>query len=335
MTGSTRGDSRALGLDVGGTKLAAGVVARDGRIEGFRAVPAQREEGPDAMIARHLALAREVVDAAGGWDGIDLVGIGIGGPLDPERGIIQSPPNLPGWDDVPLGAVVREALGRPTHVENDASAAALAEAWWGSGRGCGTFVYVTISTGIGGGAVVDGTLLRGANGNAGELGHISVAYEGWPCPGCGRRGCLEAFASGTNIARRAREAIADAATRGDADDAAALVAMAGSADAITAEHVAAAAAAGDALALRVWRATTDVLGAGLATVLDVFNPDRIALGGGVTRAGDLLLEPVRRRALADALKPAATAGDIVLAALGDGLGVAGAAAIAFERSGSR
>jgi glucokinase len=319
-----------LGIDVGGTKLAAGLVASSGEVRGFRSIPAQRDDGPDRMIERHLELARSVVDQSGvGWGAIEIVGIGIGGPLDPERGIIQSPPNLPGWDEIPLGEIVAGALDRPVYVENDASAAALAEAWWGSGRACRSFIYLTISTGIGGGIVLDGRLERGAGGNAGELGHITVDYRGWPCPGCGRRGCLEAFASGTNIARRAREAVAASPADGRA-----LVAQGGSVAAITAADVAAAARDGDPLAWRVWDETTEVLGAGIATILDVFNPNRVALGGGVTRSGSLLLDPVRRHALGAALPPAAAAAEIVIADLGDELGVAGAAAIALERSGT-
>jgi len=326
----TAGPRWVLGIDVGGTKLAAGLVASSGEVRGFRSIPAQREDGPDRMIERHLELARSVVDESGvGWAAIEIVGIGIGGPLDPERGIIESPPNLPGWDEVPLGEIVAGALDRPVYVENDASAAALAEAWWGSGRGCRSFIYLTISTGIGGGIVLDGRLERGARGNAGELGHITVDYRGWPCPGCGRRGCLEAFASGTNIARRAREAVAASPADGRA-----LVAQGGSVAAITAADVAAAARDGDPLAWRVWDETTEVLGAGIATILDVFNPNRVALGGGVTRSGSLLLDPVRRHALAAALPPAAAAAEIVIADLGDELGVAGAAAIALERSGT-
>jgi glucokinase len=332
------GRRQVLALDVGGTKLAAAIVDSTGRVRGFRSIPAERDSGPDAMIERHVALGREVVGEVLGDDSkaIELVGVGVGvgGPLDPERGIVQSPPNLPGWDDVPLADIMSAAFHRPTYVENDASAAALAEAWWGSGRGCGTFVYLTISTGIGGGIVIDGRLLRGANGNAGELGHISVDYDGWPCPGCGRRGCLEAFASGTNIARRAREAVAEAIAARDVDRAEPLVTLAGGADAIGAHDVAHAAVDGDPLAGDIWSATTDVLGAGVATILDVFNPDRVALGGGVTRAGDQLLVPVRRKALAAALPPAAVAAEVVLAELGDHVGVAGAAAITLERSGS-
>jgi glucokinase len=312
----------ALGLDIGGTKLAGGVVADDGAVLSWLTVPTRVEEGPDRVIARQVALGRDAVEAAGvRWDEVPIVGIGCGGPLDPQRGVIQSPPNLPGWDEVPLADMVAQELGRPTVVENDATAAALAEWRFGAGRSRGVrhLVYLTISTGIGGGLVLDGRLYRGAAGNAGELGHITVDRLGRVC-GCGRRGCLEAYASGTNIAARAREALA----AGRPSSLAAL-------PAVTAREVVEAAAAGDPLAAEIWDETTAILGSAMANILDVFNPELIVLGGGVTRAGDQLLRPVREQGLAQAMGPAARTGDIVLAELGEQLGVIGAAAIAFER----
>jgi glucokinase len=312
-----------LGLDFGGTKLAAGVVAGDGRVLSQLVVPAARDGGPAPMIERELALGREAVDAAGvSWDRIRAVGIAIGGPLDPEAGVIQSPPNLPGWDEVPLVRIVREALGRPTAVENDATAAAVAEWWYGAGRGGDVrhLVYLTISTGIGGGLILDGRPYRGAGGNAGELGHLTVDYLGRPC-GCGRRGCLEAYASGTNIAARAREAMA-------AGEASSLAAAAAD---LSARDVAAAARAGDPLATRIWDETTAILASAVANVLDVFNPELVVLGGGVTRAGAQLLDPVREGALRQAMAPAARSARIVPAELGEELPVVAAAVVAFER----
>jgi glucokinase len=274
------------------------------------------------MIARHLELGREAVEEAGvPWDAVRAVGIACGGPLDPVAGIIQSPPNLPGWDDIPLIATVSSALDRPAAVDNDATAGALAEFWYGAGRshGAGHLIYLTISTGVGGGLILDGRVYRGAAGNAGELGHLTVDYRGRQC-GCGRRGCLEAYASGTNIARRAREAL-DIGERSVLAD---LVAL-------TARDVAEAAASGDALAARIWDETTAILGSALANILDVFNPELIVLGGGVTRAGDQLLVPVREAAFAQAMPPAARSAEIVLSELGERLGVVSAAAVAFER----
>ena len=313
-----------LALDVGGTKLAAGVVRGDGAVRSRIVEPADREQGPDDMIRRHLALGRRAVEAAGlAVHDIRAVGIACGGPLDPERGIILGPLHLPGWVDVPLVAIVEEAFGLPAAVDNDATAGAVAEWRFGAGRDrkVRSLVYLTISTGIGGGLVLDGRPYRGAAGNAGELGHLTIDIDGDPCA-CGRRGCLEAYASGTNIARRAREALA-------AGRASSLGALA----TVTALDVAQAAAAGDALAGRIWDDTTRMLGSAIATILDVLNPELVVLGGGVTNAGDALLGPVRETALREAMAPAARSADIVLATLGAELGVVAAASVALDRFG--
>jgi glucokinase len=317
----------ALALDVGGTKLAAGVVSGDGTVHSFIAVPARREEGPRPMIQRLVALGREAVVAAGlPWERIPAIGIACGGPLDPDTGVILSPPNLPGWDQVPLTRLVTEALDLPAVVDNDATAAAVAEWWYGAGRGATVrdLVYLTISTGVGGGLILDGRPYRGAAGNAGELGHVTIDWQGRPC-GCGRRGCLEAYASGTNIAARAIEALA--AT----DQPSTLREL----TTVTARDVAGAAAAGDPVAAQVWDGTTPILATAVATFLDVFNPQLIVLGGGVTRSGDQLLVPVRDGAVAQVMGPAARAGRVVLAELGDSLAVLAAAAVAFERLDTR
>ena len=320
-------DDVALALDVGGTKIAAGVVTGDGTVHSFAARPARRDEGPRPMIDRLVALGREAVAASGiAWESIPAIGIACGGPLDPQAGVILSPPNLPGWDEVPLTALVSEALDRPAVVDNDATAAAVAEWWFGAGRGGSVrdLVYLTISTGVGGGLVLDGRPYRGAAGNAGELGHLTVDWRGRLC-GCGRRGCLEAYASGTNIAARAREALA----AGDAPS------TLRSLPAVTARDVADAAAAGDAIATAVWDETTAILASAVANILDVFNPQLVVLGGGVTRAGERLLAPVRDGALAQAMGPAARASRVVLAELGDSLAVIAAACVAFERLDAR
>lgn len=315
----------ALGLDIGGTKLAAGVVRGDGSVLSRARIPSQAAEGPDRMIERLLGLGRSVL-AEAGMAAEDMTGIGIacGGPLDPERGIILSPPNLPGWDEVPLVEMVVEGLGRPAAVDNDATAGALAEWWFGAGRTSGAtdLVYLTISTGVGGGLVLDQRLYRGATGNAGELGHLTVDYLGRECR-CGRRGCLEAYASGTNIAARAREAIASG-------ESSALTTI----DGFTAGDVEEAAANGDALAMRIWDETTAILGSALANIIDVFDPTIVVLGGGVTRAGERLLGPVRETALQLAYGPAAEHADVVLAELGEQHDVVSAAVVAFDRLAS-
>ncbi len=316
-----------LGLDVGGTKLAAGVADAEGRLLARDEMPAGARDGPEAVIERLVGLSGRVMDASGvARSGIVATGVGCGGPLDPVAGIVREPPNLPGWHDVPLLARLREGLPhplgeRPLYLENDANAAALGEHRYGAGRGVDHLVYLTISTGIGGGIIADGRLVRGENGNAAEIGHMSVAHDGWPCP-CGSRGCLEAFCSGTNIAARARSRLL-------AGEASRLGEMWPTT--VTARDVAEAARAGDPLAVRVWEDTTAVLGAGVANVINLMNPRLVILGGGVTRAGEQLLSPVRRIALERAFPYLASVADVVLAQLGPDTGVVGAVAVAQAR----
>jgi glucokinase len=315
-------DDLVLGLDIGGTKLAAGVVAGDGRVLSQLTIPARKLEGPDRMIARLVDLGREAVDVSGvEWSRIGSIGIACGGPLDPVNGIILTPPNLPGWDEIPLAKMVGDALDRRVAVDNDATAAAVAEWWYGAGRSRDVedLIYLTISTGIGGGLILDGRPYRGVTGNAGELGHLTIDYHGRQC-GCGRRGCLEAHASGTNIAVRAREALAT----GEASSLSGV-------EELTARDVAEAAAAGDPLATRIWDETMEMLASGVANILDAFNPDLVILGGGVTNAGDQLLRPVREQAFALAMPPMVAPAEIVLAELGSSLTVVGGAVVAFER----
>jgi glucokinase len=311
-----------LGLDIGGTKLAAGVVDGSGRVLSFLVEPTLAEEGAAHGVHRLLELGQRAVAESGlDWSEISSVGIGCGGPLDAERGILVAPPHLPGWHDVPIAGLAEEAYDRPAALENDATAGAAGEHLYGAGAGTRNMVYLTISTGVGGGVVLAGRLYRGASGNGGELGHVTVDWRGRRCKGCGRRGCLEAYVSGTSIAERAAEAAA-------ADGNSSLARLAEP----TAADVAQAALAGDALAQAVWAETVDALACGLTSIVNLFEPELVVLGGGVTRAGEQLVGPVRERVRADAMKPAAAAAEIVQSALGDHVGVVGAAAIVHERA---
>jgi glucokinase len=261
------------------------------------------------VVERLLELGRRAVDSAGvAWSAIEAVGVGCGGPLDAARGVL-SPPYLPGWHDVPLRALAERAYALPTVLENDATAAAAGEHRYGAGAGARNMVYLTVSTGVGGGVIVDGRLYRGSDGNGAELGHVTVDWHGRECRGCGRRGCLEAYVSGTSIAERAQEA-------GLAYE--------------TAEDVAAAAQSGDAGAARIWEETLDALACGLTSIVNLFEPELAVIGGGVSRSGELLLGPVRERVRAEAMTPAGRSVGIVPAALGDQVGVVGAAAIVLE-----
>lgn len=305
-----------LGLDIGGTKLAAGVVDADGAIRSFVVESTRPEEGPDRGLERLFELARRAVADAGiEWPALAAVGIGSGGPLDASRGVLVAPPHLTGWVDVPIVARAEESFALPVALENDATAAAAGEHRYGAGAGTSHMVYLTISTGVGGGVVIDGRLYRGATGNGGELGHVTVDCAGRPCRGCGRKGCLEAYVSGTSIAERAQEA-----GMGD----------------VTASDVAAAARAGDATAVRVWDETTDALGCGLTSIVNLFEPQLVVLGGGVVSGtGEQLLGPARARVRLEAMGSAGEAARIVAAKLGPHVGVVGAAAIARERFATR
>ena len=297
-----------LGLDIGGTKLAAGVVDVDGAVHGFAVAPSEPGRGPGEGLARLFELGRGALEDAG--VAIEAVGIGCGGPLDSERGVLIAPLHLAGWENVPVTDLASAAFDRPAVLDNDATAAAAAEHRFGAGRGTRNMVYLTVSTGVGGGVILDGRVYRGSTGNGGELGHVTVDWHGRECRGCGRRGCLEAYASGTSIAERAHEA---------------------GLEGVTAADVAAGARAGDPVALRVWEETCEALACGITSLANLFEPELVVIGGGVSRAGEQLLEPVRALVHAQVLEPAERELGIVQAALGDSVGVVGAAAIAFER----
>lgn len=320
--GTVNAPGPTLGLDIGGTKLATAMVTPDGRHHGLRVEPTRREEGPDAVLRRLFDLGRRSIEDAGlgePW----AVGISCGGPLDAQAGVLECPPHLPGWIDIPITAMTTAAFGVPTILENDATAAALGEFRFGAGRGARTLIYLTVSTGVGGGTVIDGRLHRGATGNGGELGHVMVRPGGRDCT-CGRRGCLEAYCSGTAIAARAREAVAEAAAAGDATTLAGV-------ENLTAADVSRAAAAGDALAGAIWRESVELLGQGLTDLINVFEPDVAVLGGGVTRSGALLLDPLTAIVRENVMGREAQTVKVELATLGDVVGVVGAAAVAWDR----
>lgn len=311
-----------LALDIGGTKLAVAVVAPDGGTSGLLIEPTDRGEGPEAVIKRLFDMGHRAIARARSAEPVAAVGISCGGPLDAATGVLLCPPHLPGWVDIPLGEMTAREFGVPFVLENDATAAALGEYRYGAGRGTSTMLYLTISTGVGGGAVIGGRLHRGAAGNGGEFGHVMVRPGGRRCT-CGRHGCVEAYASGSAIAERAAEAVAETLAAGGRS-------VLAHVPAITAADVATAAADGDELAVRVWTQTTDLLAIALTDLVNVFEPDLVVLGGGVTRAGAMLLDPVRVMVARDAMGPAARTARIELSALGERVCVVGAGAVAMD-----
>lgn len=270
-----------LGIDVGGTKVAAGLVNATGEILFKTRVPMVTNLDAEQGFAAVRDAANAVLRAN---TGVVLAGIGVTspGPLDPATGVVLNPPNLPCWRNFPLGARVSEALQIPAQLDNDANAAALAETLWGAGRGHGCVFYATIGTGIGTGIVIDGRIWHGRTGAAAEGGHMTIDHRGPQCP-CGKRGCIEILASGPIIAARAEQRCQSARGR----DSRILALTGGDPRKITCENVAQAWRSGDQLAQVVLRETAGLLAIWLGNVIDLLEPDVIVIGGGV---GELMAE---------------------------------------------
>jgi len=316
-------------IDIGGSKIAVGVgkprdVLSDGRLTASMREPIPGEGKPPEVIDRAVERIQELSSASG--QPLAAIGISIGGPLDHRAGFVSNFPHLPGWIDIPLRAIVQERLGVPAFLDNDANLGALAEHRVGAGRGVQDMVYVTISSGIGGGVIVGSELLHGVGTGAGEVGHITVDRLGPPCS-CGNRGCLEALASGRSIARRARELVAFDPRAG-----APLLAVAGgNLSAISSEMVADLARNGDPLAVALWEETAEFLAIGLGSIIHVLAPEVIVLGGGVAQTGELLLGPVLRRLQNHVFYVQLNRIRLVSAAIGGESPLVGAAILACER----
>jgi glucokinase len=317
----------AIGIDIGGTKVAAGVVDPQGRV-----LVHTHGDTPADDVVRTRRVIVDVIRELAGSHPVEAVGIGAAGWIDAARATVRYAPNL-AWRDEPLRESVAAAVDLPVVVENDGNAAAWAEFRFGAGRGdgapaaAGAMVLVTVGTGIGGGVVVDGALVRGAYGMAGELGHTRAVPDGLAC-GCGRRGCLEQYASGSALVRRARIGAARSP-----EDAAGLLALAGGEPhAITGPVVTTAARAGDKVAGAAFDEVGRWLGEGLADLVQILDPGMIVIGGGVAEAGELLLGPARQAytaALAERGRlPVAPVRSAMLGAVA---GVVGAADLARPR----
>jgi glucokinase len=312
-----------VGVDLGGTSIVVGTVPDDGSaVYGFATEPTPVQAGPDAVADKMVAMIRASIDATRRelGAGVEVAGVGVGapGPLDTARGIVIVAPNL-GWKDMPLRQRIAQATGLEITLENDANCATLGEWWRGAAQG-GRFVAgITIGTGIGGGIILDGKIYHGASDVAAEFGHTTIDLTGRRCK-CGNYGCLEAYASGPAIAARAVEEI-QAGTPSSIGRY-----VEGDLARVTAQTVYQAANDGDALALEVVRDTARYLGAGVANLVNILNPEVVVIAGGVTQAGERLFTPLRLEVKRRAFKPAVEACRIVPGALTGTGGVYGAVA---------
>jgi glucokinase len=308
-----------LALDIGGTKLAVGVGSSTGELLGTAQTATPQRPRPQEVVDSLVELAELSLRKAGAiWKEVKAVGISFGGPVDLERSHTIACHHLPGWNNVPLVKVVQTRFHLPAVMDNDANLGALGEARFGAGRKVKDLLYMTISTGIGGGLVLGGELYRGYAGIAGEIGH-TILRPGGPLCTCGRKGCLEALASGWSIAKQAKDLLA--ASKGKS------ILREGK-EAPDAKAVAEAAGKGDKLALEVMGEAIDALGQGIAGAINLLNLPLVILGGGVAKAGDVLFLPLRKAVARYALPESWEASKVVTAELGDQGPLLGAIALA-------
>lgn len=310
-----------IGIDLGGTNIKGGVLDASGTLVHRRSIETQAERGFEHVFARLVRLVEDLTRDAGlAKSDIAAIGYGTPGPLSHRKGIVYASANLPGWKNIPLRERFSAATGLPVTLDNDANVAAFGEFVAGAGRGVRDMVMLTLGTGIGGGVIVNGELVRGALENAAEIGHMIAVPDGRACP-CGQRGCLERYGSANAVAERLVEAM-------QAGENSSLKAGLEAGETITSVEVAQAARAGDALALRIWDETCYYLAIGCVSLQHVLNPARVVLAGGLIGAGEQLLDPIRDHFHRQTWRLAEDFPQIELATLGADAGVIGAAALA-------
>jgi len=313
-----------LGLDLGGTNMVGAAVAAEGELLAKSKIPTEASRGLQHVLDRMANCLLDVLKKSGcAREDVLAAGVGAPGPLNQETGVIFTPPNLPGWKDVPLADELRKRLGVPVFIENDANSAAYGESWLGAGRGFKDLVCLTLGTGVGGGIIINNELLRGRDGTAGEIGHLIIEMHGRKC-NCGSYGCLEQYASATGIVNRTREAI----ERGEQTM---LTKTVPDLSHLTAKDVSDAMERGDKLGHHIITETGEILGIAITSIVNLLNPEVVVLCGGVIGAGEALFKPIRDTVKKRAFPVPAARARIVPSVLGDNAGVIGAAGVALSR----
>lgn len=307
-----------IGVDIGGTNVKIALVDKKGDISFPKTVPTRAEMGYEYTIGNITQSIKDLMTEAKITTG-DLEGIGFGcpGQIDCDNGVVRILPNIPGWINVPIAEIMQKEFKVPVKVDNDVRCAALAELNYGAGAGCRNLICITVGTGIGSGLIVNGKIVRGASNAAGEIGHIKLSLGDGPICGCGDTSCFEAYVSGPNIVAMAKEYIAGGKSTKFRE-------LAGSVEAITPAVVCKAAKEGDVVAQRIFSVMGEYLGIGLSGVVNLLNPEKIVVGGGVADAGDLLLEPLRKTLVKRAMPIQGAAVEVVHAQLGNTAGIIGA-----------
>ena len=312
-----------VGVDLGGTNIAAGVLDSEGNIKSRLSTLTEVDKGRDQVVSNIINAAEQAI-AKAGVDRKEIIGIGIGspGPMSHRQGTVINPGNLPCMQNVPLRQIMKDKTGIRTTLENDANAAAWGEFWAGAGKDVNDLVMYTLGTGVGGGVIVEGKMLRGFFENGAELGHVIVNPGGRLCS-CGQKGCVEAYSSAYFLARHAEELI----RRGRPS---LLKSRMDAGELLRAEHIVEAAKAGDTLANEVWDKACYYLAVAIVGMRHVTNPQRVVLAGGLIAAGDFLLEPIRKYASELGWKLLDDGPEIRFATLGNNAGFIGAAGCAWE-----
>jgi glucokinase len=322
MTGNGKHKGAVLGVDIGGTKVAVGLVDRDGKILAQGRMPMAANGTAEAALQAVTGAIDSLsssTESGGTWQSI---GICAPGPLDPTTGVVLNPPNLPCWRNFPLAEKIADRYGLPVRLDNDANAAALAETRWGAARGFRYVFYATIGTGIGTGIVLDGRVYHGNTGSAGEGGHVSIDYRG-PLCSCGKRGCIEVLAAGPAIGARARAKLGAESSRHSSI----LDLAQGNVAAVTSELVGQAYGAGDPLAREILLETVEVLTPWLGNIVDLLDPDVLVMGGGVAAMLKPFFNEIKNRLPAWCVNPRACDIPLLMAHYGADAGIAGGAAL--------
>ena len=317
-----------LGIDIGGTKCAVIAGTADMQILKKTGFPTETRKGPGHAINLLMKSASEIVDNLGPGL-LKAIGISCGGPLDSIKGIVQSPPNLPGWNDIPIADLFRDKFNVPVFLQNDANACALAEWKFGAGKGTLNMVFLTFGTGMGGGIIINGRLYSGTNDLAGEVGHMRLAEDGPRA--YGKKGSFEAFCSGTGIALLAKQIVSE---KFALKQSVSFCENPENIDKITAKDVADAAFSGDKTAIKILEISGEYLGKGLSLLIDILNPQKIVIGSIYTRCRQFIepacLEIIKQEALA----PARAVCSIVPAALGEEVGDYASLSVAMVQNGN-
>ena len=310
---------KRIGIDVGGTNVKIALVDKSGKIIYSNSVPTYAKMGYEYTVNNIKQAIKDLMKETNTTaKDIDGIGFDFPGQVDYKTGVVKLAPNIPGWVNVPIAQMIEEEFHIPTRIDNDVRCAALGEMKFGAGQGCENFVCITVGTGIGSGLVVNGQLVRGASNAAGEFGHIKLQMKDGLICGCGDTGCLEAYASGPSIVAMAQDYIKGGKSTKFREMAAA------EGGEITPYMVAKAAEAGDPVAKRIFAIVGEYIGIGLTSVINLLNPEKVIIGGGVAEAGDLLLDPIRKTIKERAMVVAGSAVEIVPAQLGNSAGVIGA-----------